>query len=619
MDSIAPQSRIAVPAEAKSGQAWADSKDAAVTGAPAFKTLSVRGVLLGGIAVLFLCLCFNYSVNLAATRIYQVDECQNIFVARILATGQIGEAYSTLSLFHLSLAWLARNAINSVDFFASGRLFSLSIFWGNLILIALATGQRLLSFGGLVALVGACTLAPLWDYGFEVRNDSLLLSGLLLLWCVVRMGKGRIQEYVMAGALVTVIQFTSFKAFVYTAPLAVLFLLFPPSSNIVPRWKFALAWVGGVLGMFVLFRVAYGAAGLWELYLSNFRRVAMDATGDNRFAPWSTLARLLTQTPLLLALLFTALICVFADLRRRGRAALNWDNTLPEAALFLVALAALLINPTPFPYNLLNLVPFAYLLCFRFAAKHWNELWDTKAVRPLLVTLLIFAHFVPFVIATRRHSDWPNFRQERLIQMAESLTDPVKDPVYDGIGMVPTRRSIHFQWLLHSLNLASYGTESVPHVRDMLASQPAAVIIPSYRTDWLPDADHEYIRAHYVPLGDDFWVLGTKLPRGGGIFEIVHPGRYQISQFKQSNILGTYPEGLGEAMKAAATKKEEALFVGTLDGVAVSNRPVELIVGTHRVESARDDEVAVVWVGPKLDKVPQVGRGDHRQLFVNWY
>jgi len=32
-----------------------------------------------------------------------------------------------------------------------------------------------------------------------------------------------------------------------------------------------------------------------------------------------------------------------------------------------------------------------------------------------------------------------------------------------------------------------------------------------------------------------------------------------------------------------------------------------------------NDELAVVWVGPKLDKVPQVGRGDHRRLFVNWY
>jgi len=353
--------------------------------------------------------------------------------------------------------------------------------------------------------------------------------------------------------------------------------------------------------------------------LSDALRVTSDATGNNRFPPWNTLARLLTQTPLLLAVLLAALVSIIADLRRHGRAALNWDGSLPEAVLFLVAFAALLINPTPFPYNLVNLVPFAYILCFRFGVLHWDDIWKTKAIRPLLVALLVFTHFVPFLIATRRHFDFPNYRQEQLMRMAESLTDPAKDPVYDGVGMVPTRHSIHYQWLLHSLNIANFGTGSIPNVRDMLAANPAAVIIPNYRTDWLPEADHEYIRAHYVPLGDDFWVLGTKLPRGGGSFEIIHPGRYQISQLKQSNILGNYPETLAEQMKAAASKQEEVPFAGTLDGGAVSNRPVELTVGTHRVASAMDGELAVVWVGPKLDKVPQVGRGDHRRLFVNWY
>jgi uncharacterized membrane protein len=373
------------------------------------------------------------------------------------------------------------------------------------------------------------------------------------------------------------------------------------------------------MGMFLVIRLAYGAAGIWETYLAGFRWVSEVSTGGDRFMPWNTLRRLLLQTPLLLALGLAGYPAVFLDWRRRGRAALNWDGILPEALLLSVTFVALVANPAPHPYNLVNLAPFAYLFAFRYATTVSKEIWTQPAFRPAVIAVLLFTHFVPFVIATRRHLDWPNYRQEKLMQMAEAFTDLAKDPVYDGIGIVPTRRSINFKWFLHSLNIRSFETGSGRHVRDLLAANPAAVIIPSYRTDWLPEADHQFIREHYVALGDDFWVLGTTLPRSGGRFEVIHPGRYQITSLKQSNILGTYSEGLGELMKASGTKKEEVPFSGTLDGIIVSNQPVELAVGTHRVESAGDDEVAVVWVGPRLNTVPQVGRGDHRRLFVNWY
>jgi len=50
------------------------------------------------------------------------------------------------------------------------------------------------------------------------------------------------------------------------------------------------------------------------------------------------------------------------------------DGILPEALLFAVSLAALLINPGPFPYDLLNLVPFAFLFAFRYASMLWKEI-----------------------------------------------------------------------------------------------------------------------------------------------------------------------------------------------------------------------------------------------------
>jgi hypothetical protein len=266
-----------------------------------------------------------------------------------------------------------------------------------------------------------------------------------------------------------------------------------------------------------------------------------------------------------------------------------------------------------------NLVPFAFLLAFRYAVTISNTVWERPALRPLVVTLLVFAHAAPFFIATRRHLDWPNYRQERLMQFAEQLTDPAKDPVYDGIGMVPTRPSVHFNWFLHSLNINQFTDGSGPTVSDMLALRPAAVFIPSYRTDWLPEEDHEFIRERYVPLADDFWVLGKVLPPGGGTFEVFHPGRYRISTLDTSSLLGTYPETLAEIMARPSVQEEEPPLDGILNGDRLPDKPVELPVGTHRIEAESDEEIAVVWVGPRLDRLPELGRGDHRRLFFNWY
>lgn len=201
------------------------------------------------------------------------------------------------------------------------------------------------------------------------------------------------------------------------------------------------------------------------------------------------------------------------------------------------------------------------------------------------------------------------------MQLAEDLTDAKNDPVYDGIGLVPTRRSVGFHWFLHSFNIQSFRTGPGPFVRDMLATNPAAVIITSYRTDWLPEQDHAFIRSNYVTLADDFWVLGKVLPVGGGTFEIIHPGRYRISTLAGSDLAGTYPEGL----KGMMTPEEPGKFEGSLDGAPIPDHPIELTVGTHRIEAASNCQPAVVWVGPRRNRPHRLPPGDHRSLFVNWY
>ena len=64
-----------------------------------------------------------FSERLAGNRIYQVDECQNIYVARLLTTGQANSSFTAITLFIMPLMWLTRHAVNSVDLFINGRFF----------------------------------------------------------------------------------------------------------------------------------------------------------------------------------------------------------------------------------------------------------------------------------------------------------------------------------------------------------------------------------------------------------------------------------------------------------------------------------------------------------------
>ena len=321
-----------------------------------------------------------FSHRLAGVRIYHADECQNVSMARIIATGQTKAFYAEAGLLQTGvLGWLARGATRSVDILVPARFVMLEIFWLNVVLMALATGERLLSRRGLIALVGAATLAPLWDFGFEIRPDNLLLCGVLLMWCAVRVRPKGLQPFFIAGALAAGLQFVAFEAAAFTLPISAAILAFPSPGQRAPRWKLALAWAAGAIGMFALIRVAYGAAGLWDVYMAEVKRVLGDVSGGNRSGLGEALRRLLVQTPLLLAFVTAALVAVAVDLRRRGKAAATWDGSLPEALLFLGALVVLLLNPAPEPYNLLHLVPYGFLLAFRYGSGVIEERWGRRA------------------------------------------------------------------------------------------------------------------------------------------------------------------------------------------------------------------------------------------------
>lgn len=556
-----------------------------------------------------------FSAYLAAHRVYQVDECQYIYMAKVLATGRQTTFFTDASGFTLPLSWLAKQCSDSVDLFTSARWVMLGLFWVNIVLIALNTGEKLLSLRGLIAVFMAATLAPVWDYGFEIRHDVVLLTALLFMWFILRVRPGGFPAYVAAGALAVGMEFVAFKSFAYTLPLSVAFLVFPPAAHRASRRRLFVGWVCGALGGFLVARLLYGRMGLWQVYLADLCGISAVSTHTARFAPWATLSRLLIQTPPLLAAIGAALLALVGDLHRRRKAALAWSGNLPEALLFLGATGVLFINPTPFPYNLLQVIPFAFVFSFRYVIEAANSSIARPSLFALVGGILVFVQSVPFWAATQRHLERTNARQHQLMCLAEKLTDPQTDPVYDAVGMVPGRPSIGFHWFLHMLNIQSFLNGREPSVSKLLMVRPAAVFIPNYRTDWLSAADHSFVKERYVSLADDFMVLGMILPLGGGAFEIFHPGRYRISTLKDSDLQGTYEANPQDT----AIAPDPSCLAAALDGTRLPNWPVQLTAGTHRLECSTNCRPAVVWVGPRLDRVGRLGPGDHRDLFQNWY
>lgn len=104
-----------------------------------------------------------------------------------MGTGQTASYFTNAPLWLMGpLAWVVRSAKELSELFMLSRWIFLFVFWLNIGLMVLAIGIRIRSRQGLFILFIAATLAPLWDYGFEVRHDNLILAALPLMWWLGR-------------------------------------------------------------------------------------------------------------------------------------------------------------------------------------------------------------------------------------------------------------------------------------------------------------------------------------------------------------------------------------------------------------------------------------------------
>ncbi len=531
-------------------------------------------------------------IYLGEHRLYQVDELQNAYMARVQALGKEHELFTSAPLFVIALSALAGAFNHTIDMMSCFRGIFVGVFWLNVLLLVKAGGHSLRSRTGALVLLGAATLAPMWDYGFEVRHDNLLLTGVLLAFYLGKpTGKSWKHAYFLIGAIAVTLQFTAFKAFLYWAPLSAALLVFPhPAFADQSRFRLLLRYCAGALFALLMWRGLYAWTHLWTDFTAALAGGTAAAKSVKAFPHWPMAERLLSQTPLLLALVAALAIRTLLGFKDQGLRYISWSTPLPETLLVATAIAIFMVNPTPYRYNLTPLVALCYLGVSRlFSEVSQLSDWRTnRALCSLGIGTALLCHVLPFARSESRLLDFPNDRQHVLVALAEEMTDPHQDRVYDASGLVLTRDSIGYRWFLHTLNMRSFYDGTYPTVRSMLATNPASVFLPNYRTNWLAPIDQVFIRQRYVPLSDDFWVLGKRLPRGGGNYECVHDGRYFL-------------------LHAGGTL--------SLDGQLLPSDVVELTRGVRRIESTDRQAVNVFWLGPKLQRLPTLPPGNHETTF----
>lgn len=553
------------------------------------------------IAKFILLVLILFTAYLAVNRIIQVDEAQNVFMARVVGAGQTNNFYTNGSLILLGpLSWLANSLSSSEGIYIGARLLAWGLYWGNLAILGWICSNGRSGSQFLWTLVVVATLVPMVDYGFEIRHDNLVLTLILIIWLILRFSKiSSFLGFATIGFLSGILQFLAFKSFLYWAPIAIASTIFPPPKF---RGRCTVRIGGFLLGALtaaVLARLAYDITGSWGSFVAGLR-AALGATASAvRFSPWISIRRLLDQAPLMVVLYTALAVKLGLSIKERGLSALGWAGSGPEAMLALLATGAFTINPTPYPYNLVNLVPFLVMFIFRGVGPWGANLLAggcTAHHIPLVFSMVVIAHAVPFVRHTSRHLEMDNKRQTLLMRTAETLTDPNCDRVFDAAGLVPTRQSIGYQWFLHTLIMDKFNDGRLPPIREQLALQSASVLLFNYRTDWLSTKDHAFIRENYIALADDLAVLGQVLPNGGGIFHCLHQGRYII---RNLDSITNPPELDGQKL--------------------IGNTPVILAQGNHVIKTGNNTRTLVAWVGPKLKTLPSIPDGDHGRLFVNWY
>lgn len=537
----------------------------------------------------------------ASFRQLHVDEFHNVYTMQLASVFGHPDYADPLELFHVLGSLVSRCFDQSLSMFAALRQVFGAIF--VVLLVALARAQPFFTDarGRLAALVGSAAFWPAWRHGFEIRHDVLLALGVVALY-VLTLGVGKARSHsarwtgndssaAIAGFVAALMQLNSHKAMTLWGPALLVIAVLAGRRAPSAPWRAAVRAVGleaagaaaGVALGFLAFAVV-GAPGTLAAYVDRLVHFAAYASGAYRFSPLPILEHIATRATVAtsLALLFLGVAC-----RRLVRRQATQEE-LVTLVFFGATLLALVVNPTPFPYNLVWVAP-AVILAAAGGARVVVDALASRIEPTRLGMILVLAAAVQAMACagTDRFMRKGQALQREVIDAAEQLTAP-DEPVFDAAGLVPSRPPASRYWILHSLFMDEYRAGRRETVRQIIEREaPPVMVRGHYRFDWLGDDDLHAIDESYIPVSKQVWVLGARVDAPQARVAIRRAGRYVLE----------VPGGGS----------------GAVDGAAVApGAPLALAVGPHEVEAPIGSRL--VWVGPRLFTPPAL-RSSNSRLF----
>ena len=529
------------------------------------------------------------------TRFLQVDELQILHLAWLRVDGSVPGTDHFMPQFSLLIDalepmwWCVGNHFEGV-WLARTLMFGVSC------ATLFMTYKLAKQLTGATAAIGAVVCLSLFtdfnDRAFDVRSDGLIV----LCWlCTVYWLLPGTRRAYHAGAAVALSIAFNFKALVALPAFAVLALLpddWPDVDDAEERRALrqvvlkrsltcALKAAAGFAATAAVYLLYLAARGDLSLYFSAIERNLSSSSSAAGVSAWPYFKQSLTRNPVFYALVVEGVVLTALG----GRRSIVW---LP---IGLLVGMFVMLNPTFFPYNFVDIAPFLALLGGIAIAWVLNR----ERVAPAVLVLSMLAAL-------------PLYRQAYLIkptigdqfainELVQRITAQ-DDRVYDASGMIMFRRGPK-HWRLHSLILRRYNRGGFILANDLQAT-PVRVFLPSYRTRWLTPHDRAFVRRFYPKIGR-FGLIGWNTAAG----EIPHTGSDAVVLLEGLYQIATKPSGL-EEMFAINNKR----YVG-----AVLVPAGTLKLSWHGPGPA--PRAALIWAPPQLSLNAQL-INRRAKLFYNF-
>ena len=496
---------------------------------PRDRAARVAAVLLQGLVVALFVTCAWFSLR----RHLHVDELSGLYSIQLGAA--FGHAaYGSIELSSVLFRPLAWWLGSSEQLFVGFRCLELTLLLG--LCWSISRVQRALpsALGRAGVFLAAVSFGPLWRHGFEVRHDIFVAFLIVLLaWATERARIGRLGFWAASatGFGVIVVQANSSKAFTIWLPGLALCALLAARGQGPWHRRLATACSRFLPGIFLgcaLVAGVLGAAGMLGEYWQQLRQFTnFSSSPPYRLSALPLLTFTVVRAPVHAAFVLIGLITV--ALRALTRKA-QGDAWVPLGA-FALSVLSLLLNPTPFPYNLTWLTP-AWLLMATLGFSQCSTLLTRGQNGTTLSALFAAVAGALCLLCFWNCEQDPYYRkrwdaQLRVVKSAEALTSP-SDPVLDLCGLVVSRPPVAKHWIVHSLYMPAYHANQRETVREIIDRVWPPVAITVYRWSFLDRADWLALRQNYVRFSDDVWTLGQTLTPRSRHFEVQRTGRYRV-------------------------------------------------------------------------------------------